>query len=80
VERFKRKGKQIMKNITITVEEHNMLKKDRMLVDAFMAVGIERWRFYDVAMLMVKKLEEQTKENEIKKEIMKKEINNEHNT
>jgi hypothetical protein len=69
-----------MKNITITVEEHNMLKKDRMLVDAFMAVGIERWRFYDVAMLMVKKLEEQTKENEIKKEIMKKEINNEHNT
>ena len=64
-----------MKNVTITVEEHNMLKKDRMLVNAFIAVGIERWRFYDVAMLMVKKLEEQTKENEI----MRKEIKNENN-
>ena len=68
-----------MKNVTITVEEHNMLKKDRMLVNAFIAVGIERWRFYDVAMLMVKKLEEQTKENEIKKEIIKEEIRNENN-
>lgn len=68
-----------MKNVTITVEEHNMLKKDRMLVNAFIAVGIEKWRFYDVAMLMVKKLEEQTKENEIKKEIIKEEIRNENN-
>jgi hypothetical protein len=66
-----------MENVTITVEEHNMLKKDRMLVNAFVAVGIERWRFYDVAILMVKKLEEQTKENEIKKEIIREEIRNE---
>jgi hypothetical protein len=65
-----------MENVTITVEEHNMLKKDRMLVNVFMATGIEKWRFYDVAMLMVKKLEEQTKENEIKKEIIREEIKN----
>lgn len=50
-----------MENITITTKEYNELKKNSIQLCALIVVGVEKWEFYDAAMLMVKGWEETNK-------------------
>jgi hypothetical protein len=52
-----------MENITITKQEYNELKRNSIQLCALIIVGVEKWDFYDVAMLMVKRWEKTNNEN-----------------